>query len=105
MKRIQTRAITGMATVMLAVLTTACSTPGNGETAYAPSMSDASFGNAVRQAAIRQTVDPDAGSKYGNVPGDAGSAVHAVDQYNKSFETPRPAMNVLGIGGVGTGGN
>lgn len=96
------RAMALAATLALVAMTSACGTPGNGKTAYGSSLTDAAFGDSVRQARLRQTIDVDAGSKHGDtVAGDAGSAVRALQQYDKSFEQPRPTMNVLGIGGVG----
>lgn len=94
------------ASLALAAMTAACGTPGNGKTAYGPSLTDAAFGDSVRQARLRQTIDVDAGSKHGDsVAGDAGSAVRALQQYDRSFEQPRPTINVLGIGGVGGSNN
>lgn len=101
MKRIQTRAIVGGTALMLAVLSAACTTPGNGDTASAAAPTDAAFGDAVRQARVRQTIDPAAGTKQTTlVESDAISAGHAIKQYDRSFEQPRPTINVLGIGGV-----
>lgn len=59
------------------------------------------FGEAVREARMRQTLDPDAGRRQLPQPGiDASAAVSAWRRYQDSFREPPPAFEVLGIGGL-----
>lgn len=65
---------------------------------------DARFGDAVRQARARQTIDPEAGKNTDPVAGIDGEAARAtMTEYYKSFKEPPPTFNILGIGGSSTG--
>ena len=67
---------------------------------------DASFGDAVREARARQTVNPEAGANTDPVAGIDGEAGRAVmTEYYKGFREPPPTFNILGIGAGGGGGN
>lgn len=96
---IQRRVVVGLTTVAVAAFVAACGTPGNGEKTYGPTLTDKSFGDSVRQARLRQTIDVDAGKKTPVVVGtDGTSAELAIEQYHKSYEQPKQSINVLGIG-------
>lgn len=98
-KGLSGRSLLAVSMVALAGLVSACSTPGNGEQTYGVSVSDAAFGDSVRAARARQTIDMDAGSKHAETPGtDGTSAALALENYHKSFKEPAPTINVLGIG-------
>lgn len=61
---------------------------------------DAGFGEAVRAARDKQTLDPAAASRQDAATGiDAKAAVHAQDRYHDSFKSPPRTFEVLGIGG------
>jgi hypothetical protein len=66
---------------------------------------DARFGDAVRQARLRMTLNPDAGATGPVASGiDGRAAREAVIQYQDTFKTPPPVVNVINIGGaVGAG--
>lgn len=66
---------------------------------------DARFGDAVRQARLAQTINPQAGSNPDQVAGiDTQAALEAQKRYHDSFKEPPPVTNVINIGGM-TGGN
>lgn len=61
-----------------------------------------SLGDTVRDARIRQTLDPEAARRPSPQIGiDAPAAVSAWRRYQESFRSPPPAFEVLGIGTVG----
>lgn len=61
---------------------------------------DAKFGEAVRQARARQTIDPEASKNTDPVSGiDGVAAQNSIEEYQKSFQEPPQTFNVLGIGG------
>lgn len=61
---------------------------------------DSRFGEAVRQAAAVQTLDPAAGRNGDTVAGIDGRAGRsAIENYQESFRTPPPAFEVFNIGG------
>lgn len=63
------------------------------------------FGDAVRAARARQTINPDAGRTAARPDGlDGASAKATVDRYQKSYETPPPPVNVFTIGVSGQTG-
>jgi hypothetical protein len=65
---------------------------------------DSRFGDAVRQARARQTIDPEAGKNADPVAGIDGEAARAtMTEYYKSFKEPPPTFNILGIGGASSG--
>lgn len=58
-----------------------------------------SFGEALREARVRQTLDPAASLREAPPEGiDAQAAVSAWRRYQGSFREPPPAFEVLGIG-------
>lgn len=66
---------------------------------------DAKFGDAVREARLRMTMNPDAGNSEDIVVGmDGKSAKEAVTRYQNSFKEPPPVTNVINIGGTITKG-
>lgn len=66
---------------------------------------DTRFGDAVRQARLAMTVNPNAGANPDPVAGiDTQSALEAQKRYHDSFRSPPPVVNVINIGG-GVGGN
>ena len=57
-------------------------------------------GDAVRQARLQMTINPNAGSNPDQVLGmDGTSAREAMVRYHQSFKTPPPVTNVISIGG------
>lgn len=97
------------ATLAIAAVATlaGCATSTAG---YQESPTDRAFGDTVRQAQTRQTIDPDAAAKSAKaeaagqtVQGDAQSARQAVGRYQDSFKAPPKTFNVLGVGGVAGG--
>lgn len=66
---------------------------------------DLRFGEAVRQARLRMTLDPNAGSNPDPVTGLDGIAAHeALVRYQDSFKSPPPVVNVINIGGAVSAG-
>lgn len=66
---------------------------------------DLRFGEAVRQARLRMTLDPNAGSNPDPVTGVDGIAAHeALVRYQDSFKSPPPVVNVINIGGAVSAG-
>ena len=65
---------------------------------------DLRFGDAVREARQRMTLNPGAGASD-PVAGMDGHAAHeAQERYQDSFKAPPPVVNVINIGGAGRGG-
>jgi hypothetical protein len=63
---------------------------------------DARFGEAIRQARLAMTIDPNAGAKVDEVKGiDGRAGKEAVKRYQDSFKEPPPVTNVINIGGMG----
>ncbi|WP_198087918.1 hypothetical protein [Variovorax sp. E3] len=61
---------------------------------------DARFGDAVRDAKRKMTINPDAGKNGDPVAGmDGRAARESMQQYHESYKTPPPAVNVINIGG------
>lgn len=61
---------------------------------------DLRFGDAVREARQRMTLNPNAGSSAGPDAGmDGRSAREAMSRYQETFKTPPPVVNVINIGG------
>ena len=76
-----------------AVLLAACSTTTTPD--Y-----DVRFGDAVRQARMRQTLNPTAGANPDPVLGiDGKAAQESIHLYHDSFKVPPPVVNVINIGG------
>ena len=65
---------------------------------------DVRFGDAVREARQRMTLNPNAASGPGPVAGmDGKAAREAFGRYEDSFKAPPPVVNVINIGGAGGG--
>lgn len=61
---------------------------------------DAKFGDAVREARMQMTLNPDAGKNTDPVAGiDGKSAKEAVTRYQGTYKAPPPVTNVINIGG------
>ena len=61
---------------------------------------DARFGDAVRDAKKKMTLNPNAGKNGDPVTGmDGRAARESMQQYHESYKTPPPATNVINIGG------
>lgn len=66
---------------------------------------DARFGDAVRQARQRMTLNPSAGTNADPLLGmDGRSAREAVVRYQDTFRAPPPVVNVINIGGSTSAG-
>ncbi len=65
---------------------------------------DAKFGDAVREAKLKMTINPDAGKNPDQVAGMDGKAGRdTIILYQDTFKAPPPVVNVINIGG-GLGG-
>jgi uncharacterized protein YceK len=65
---------------------------------------DAKFGDAVREAQLKQTINPSAGQIPNDVAGmDGKASQETILLYQGTFKTPPPVVNVINIGG-GVGG-
>lgn len=65
---------------------------------------DAKFGNAVREARLNMTINPDAGNNPDQAIGmDGKAARETIILYQGTYKAPPPAVNVINIGG-GIGG-
>ncbi|UVH60764.1 hypothetical protein NWF24_15495 [Variovorax paradoxus] len=61
---------------------------------------DARFGDAVRDAKKKMTLNPNAGKNGDPIAGmDGRSARESMNQYHESYKSPPPAVNVINIGG------
>jgi hypothetical protein len=61
---------------------------------------DLKFGNAVREARARMTLNPNAGANPDLAVGmDGKSARDAIALYERTFKSPPPVVNVINIGG------
>ncbi len=61
---------------------------------------DSRFGDAVVQARLLQTLNPDASNNNDPVAGlDGEAARHAMERYQESFKVPPATFNVINIGG------
>ena len=65
---------------------------------------DARFGEAVRNARLQMTIDPQAGRTAGvGVDGATGmdgrATRHSMERYEQSYKSPPQAVNVINIGG------
>lgn len=61
---------------------------------------DARFGDAVREAKLRMTINMDAQNVDPVAGMDGRSAREATVLYQKTFTTPPPVVNVINIGGA-----
>jgi hypothetical protein len=60
---------------------------------------DVRFGEALRDARLAMTIDPDAGAKADEAMGiDGRAGKEAVKRYQDSFKEPPPVVNVINIG-------
>lgn len=87
--------------ILLPVLLAGCAATQSSTPNY-----DTRFGNAVRDARLRMTINPDAGRGPGPAAGmDGRAAYEAYGRYQDSFKAPPPVVNVINIGGaIGGGG-
>jgi hypothetical protein len=61
---------------------------------------DARFGDAVHQARLAMTINPNASANPDQVAGiDGQAAREAMTRYQDSFKVPPPVVNVINIGG------
>ena len=61
---------------------------------------DAKFGEAVRAAQLKQTINPEAGKTPDAVSGiDGKAARESLLLYQGTFQAPPPVVNVINIGG------
>jgi hypothetical protein len=66
---------------------------------------DARFGNAVREAKLKMTINPDAGMNPDQALGmDGKAARETIGVYQNTYKAPPPAVNVINIGGAIGGG-
>lgn len=62
---------------------------------------DARFGDAVREARLNMTINPEAGKNPDQAIGmDGKSAREAIVLYQSTFKAPPPVVNVINIGGA-----
>lgn len=62
---------------------------------------DARFGDAVRDARKKMTLNPDAGRSADPVTGmDGRAARESMQRYQDSYKKPPPVVNVINIGGA-----
>ena len=62
---------------------------------------DKRFGEAVREARLRMTINPNAGANPDPIAGMDGRSSHeAILRYQESFKAPPPVVNVINIGGA-----
>ncbi len=62
---------------------------------------DAKFGNAVREAKLNMTINPEAGKTTDQATGmDGKSARETIILYQGTYKAPPPAVNVINIGGA-----
>lgn len=66
---------------------------------------DVKFGDAVREARKKMTLNPDVAKRTDQAAGmDGMSAKEAAARYQDSFKAPPPVVNVINIGGsIGKG--
>ena len=67
---------------------------------------DAKFGDAVREARLKMTINPNAGKTADQAAGmDGKSARETIILYQGTYKAPPPVVNVINIGGnIGSGG-
>jgi hypothetical protein len=62
---------------------------------------DARYGEALREARLAMTIDPNAGARPDEVKGiDGRAGKEAIKLYHDSFKEPPPVQNVINIGGA-----
>ena len=63
---------------------------------------DTRFGNSVREAKLKMTINPEAGKNPDQVLGmDGKSARESIIFYQNTYKEPPPPVNVINIGGIG----
>lgn len=61
---------------------------------------DTKFGEAVREARVKMTINPDAGKIPGQVAGiDGKAATYTIIRYQNTFKEPPPVVPTINIGG------
>ena len=66
---------------------------------------DLRFGEAVREARLRMTINPNAGANPDPIAGMDGRSSHeTILRYQDSFKSPPPVVNVINLGGSLAGG-
>ena len=61
---------------------------------------DAKFGDAVREARMKMTLNPEAGNDNVDIAGmDGKASKEAITRYQGTFKAPPPVTNVINIGG------
>ena len=61
---------------------------------------DQRFGQAVREARLRMTINPNAGANPDPIAGMDGRSSHeTILRYQETFKAPPPVVNVINIGG------
>lgn len=62
---------------------------------------EAHYGEALREARMAMTIDPNAGARPDDIKGiDGRSGKEAIKRYQDSFKEPPPVTNVINIGGT-----
>lgn len=62
---------------------------------------DARFGDAVRDAKRKMTINPDAGKNTDQALGmDGRASRESMQRYHDTYKSPPPAVNVINIGGA-----
>lgn len=70
-----------------------------------PSAYDMRFGDTVRDANSKMTINPNAGKNPNQLAGiDGKAAKEIIIRYQDSYKTPPPVVNVINIGGNISGG-
>ena len=65
---------------------------------------DKHFGDAVRQAKLAMTINPNASANPDPAAGiDGKAATEAIARYQNTFKEPPPVVNVINIGGATSG--
>jgi hypothetical protein len=96
MTRTLIRLIPALASTALAALLAGCAVS-------ATPQYDARFGDAVREAKQRMTLNPGAASADPVAGLDGVAAREAQGRYHESFKSPPPVVNVINIGGAAGG--
>ncbi len=61
---------------------------------------DTKFGEAVREARVKMTINPDAGKNPDQVAGiDGVAGRNTIIRYQDTYKEPPPVVNVINVGG------
>jgi hypothetical protein len=61
---------------------------------------DTKFGDSIRDARLKMTINPDAGKIPDQVAGiDGKAAANTIIRYQETFKTPPPVVPVINVGG------